>query len=183
MRAPRPVSRSQPPPGRRCPPPPPPSPTEQTLTITSSADAYVFRDSPFSTFGSATTLLVDGSPQARTYFKFPVTGIGTKTIVSAKLRLYAVDPSDTGGRLHRVASTSWTESSLRWFAAPSYDAAVIGTFGPVAANAWYELDVTSAIAGDGTISFALESTSTNGADYRSRESGASLAPRLVIVVR
>src|SRR6185436_1437784 len=119
---------------------------------------------PYSSFGYNTTLLVDGSPAARTYLKFPATGIGTKTIVSAKLRLYAVDPSDTGGRLHRVTS-SWTESTLRWATAPAYDAAVVGTFGSVVANAWYELDVKSAVTGDGTISFVLESTSTNGADY------------------
>jgi len=165
------------------PPPPPPPTTEQTLTIAASADAYIFKDSPFNTYGSTTTLLVDGSPAARTYLKFPVTGIGSKSIVSAKLRMFAVDPSDTGGRLHRVPSTSWTESSLRWFGAPAYDASVIGTIGPVVVNQWYELDVRSAISGDGTVSFTLESTSTNGADYRSRESGATWAPRLVIVVR
>ena len=74
-------------------------------------------------------------------------------------------------------------SGVRWATAPAYDAAVVGTFGSVVANAWYELDVKSAVTGDGTISFVLESTSTNGADYRSRESGSSWAPRLVITVR
>jgi hypothetical protein len=32
------------------------------------------------------------------------------------------------------------------------------------------------------VSFALESASTNGADYRSREAGSATAPHLVIVV-
>jgi hypothetical protein len=110
-----------------------------------------------------------------------VTGIGTRTVVSAELRLYAVDPSDAGGRLHRVASTSWSESTIRWSSAPAYSATVVGSIGPVVVNTWYEIDVKSQITGDATYSFALESASTNGADYRSRESGTTWAPRLVLV--
>ncbi len=161
---------------------PPPPPLQTTLTVRASADAYTLKNSPFTAFGTRTTLLVDGSPVARTYLKFPVTGIGARRIVSAKLQLYAVDPSDTGGRLHRVPSTSWTESTIRWYNAPAYNTTVLGTIGAVAVNTWYEVDVKSQIVGDGTVSLALESTSTNGADYRARESGTTWAPRLVIVV-
>jgi acid phosphatase type 7 len=164
-------------------PPPPPPPTQTTLTIPANADAYTFRNSPTQAFGSASTLLVDASPAARTYLKFPVSGIGTKTILSAKLRLYAVDPSNAGGRLHRVSSTSWGESTITWSNAPAYSATVIGSIGSVVVNTWYEIDVRSQISGDGTVSFALESASTNGADYRSRESGGQWAPRLVIGVQ
>ncbi|MEQ1693741.1 MAG: DNRLRE domain-containing protein [Gemmatimonas sp.] len=163
-------------------PPPPPPPTQTTLTISASADAYTLQGSSNSNFGTRTTLLVDGSPAARTYFKFAVTGIGTKSVVSAKLRLYAVDPSDTGGRLHRVSSTSWGETTIKWSNAPAYTAAVIGTIGAVVSGSWYEVDVTGQVTADGTVSFALESTSTNGADYRSREGGSSTAPRLIVVV-
>ena len=163
--------------------PPPPPPTQTTLTIPASADAYTFQNSPTRNFGSATTLLVDASPAARTYLKFPVTGIGTRTIVSAKLRVYAVDPSDVGGRLHRVPSTTWSESTIRWWGAPAYNSTILGTIGAVVVNTWYELDVKSQIVGDGTVSFVLETASTNGADYRSREAGATWAPRLEIVVQ
>ena len=164
-------------------PPPPPPPTQTTLTIPASADAYTFRNSPTRAFGTGTTLLVDASPAARTYFKFPVSGTAGKTIVSAKLRLYAVDPSTSGGRLHRVASTSWSETATTWANAPAYSATVIGSIGSVVVNTWYEIDVKSQITGDGTVSFALETASTNGADYRAREAGAGWAPRLVIVVQ
>lgn len=162
---------------------PPPPPPQTTLTVLANADAYVFQDKPKTNYGSATTLLVDGSPAARAYLKFPVAGIGTKTVVSAVLRVYAVDPSDEGGRLHRVASTSWSEKSIKWSNAPAYDAAILGAIGSVVINTWYELDVKSQITGDGTFSFALESVSTNGADYRSREAGSATAPRLVIVAQ
>lgn len=164
-------------------PPPPPPPTQSTLTFTPSADSYVFKDKQNSNYGSATSLLVDGSPAARTFFKFAVSGIGTKTVVSAKLRVYAIDPSDAGGRLHRVASNSWTESGIKWSNAPSYDAATIGSIGTVVASTWYEIDVKASLNGDGTYSFALESSSTNGADFRSKEGGSTTAPRLVVVVQ
>lgn len=165
------------------PPPPPPPPSLTTLTIPANADAYLLQNTPKANYGSAATLLVDGSPAARTYLKFPVSGIGTRTVVSAVLRLYAVDPSDAGGQLHRVSTTSWNEKSIKWSSAPTYNAAVIGAIGSVAINTWYEIDVRSQITGDGTISFALESGSPDGADYRSREAGTATAPRLVIVVQ
>jgi len=103
--------------------------------------------------------------------------------VSAKLRLYAVDPSDAGGRLHRVTSNSWTETGIRWSGQPSYNSAVVGSIGSVVANAWYEIDVKSQITANGTYSFALESTSTNGADYVSRQGTTANRPRLVVVIQ
>ncbi len=166
-----------------CSAPLPPPPAQTTLTIPVSADAYTMQSSANTNYGRRTTLLVDGSPAARTYLKFPVSGVGSRAIVSARLQLYAVDPSDAGGRLHRVTNTSWSESTIRWSNAPSYTSTTIGAIGSVVSGSWYEIDVTSQIAGDGTVSFALESTSTNGADYRAREGGGSTAPRLVLVVR
>ena len=160
-----------------------PLPTETTLTIPAGADAYILKTSPTQTFGSGSTLLVDVSPPTRTYLKFPVAGIGSKTVVSAKLQLYAVDPSGAGGRLHRVSSTSWDESTITWSNAPAYSGTVIGKIGSVVVNTWYEIDVKSQISGDDTVSFALESPSTNTVKYRSRESGATWAPRLVIGVQ
>ena len=144
---------------------------------------YTFKDSKNKNFGTATTLLVDGSPEARTYLKFNVNGIGSKAIVSAKLRLFAVDPSDAGGRLHRVTSTSWSETGIKWANQPAYTAATIGSIDAVVSGAWYEIDVKSVITADGTYAFALESMSTNGADYVSREGAVGSRPQLVVVVQ
>jgi hypothetical protein len=166
------------------PPPPPPPPAGTTLTFSPTADAHTLKSNTRKNYGTATTLLVDGSPAARTYFRFSVSGLTGKTVVSAKLRLYAVDPSDAGGRLHRVTSTSWTESGIKWSNQPSYTSAIIGTIGAVTAGSWYEVDVKSAVTANGTISFALESTSSNGADYTSREgTTAANRPQLVIVIQ
>jgi hypothetical protein len=169
--------------GTAPPPPPPPPPTGTTLTIYPTADAYTFRNSPYTNYANTTTLLVDYSPEARTYFKFDVSGVTGKQVVSAKLRLYAVDPSDAGGRLHRVSSNSWTETGITWNNKPSYNSTVVGSIGSVVANAWYEIDVKSQITANGTYSFALESTSTNGADYVSRQGASANRPRLVVVIQ
>ena len=173
------VTSTQPPP----PPPPPPPPTQTTLTINPSADAYTLRDTKNANFGSATTLDVDGSPETRTYLKFSVAGIGSKTIVSAKLRLFVVDPSNDGGRLHRVTSTSWSEGNIKWTNQPDYQATVLGSLGAVTTGVWYEIDVKAVVTADGTYSFALESTSTDGVDYVSREGAAANRPQLVIVIQ
>lgn len=164
-------------------PPPPPPPSQVTLTFAPTADAYTFRNSPTRNYGSATALLVDGSPEARTYFRFTVSGIGSRAIVSARLRLYAVDPSDAGGRLHRVTSTSWTEGGITWNNQPAYNSATIGSIGSVVAGSWYEIDVKAEVTADGTYAFALESTSTNGADYTSRQGTSANRPQLVVVVQ
>ena len=169
--------------GASSPPPPSEPPTGATLTVTSTEDAHVVERSPDSQYGTLKRVLVDGSPTTRSYFKFQVTGVGTRSVVSARLRLYAVDGSSSGGRLHRVDTDSWSESTIRWSNAPSYDSAVIGSLGSVAAGAWYEIDVTEEVTGDGTVSLALESGSSNGAGYRARETGTKWAPTLVIVVQ
>jgi hypothetical protein len=143
----------------------------------------VLQSSAKSNFGSATALLVDGTPAARSYLRFQVSGIGTRMIQSALLQVYAVDPSPDGGQLHRVPSTSWSEKAIKWNNAPAYNAAVLGAIGAVAVNTWYEIDVKSQITADGAYSFVLESSNLDGADYRSREGGAATAPRLVIVVQ
>lgn len=164
-------------------PPPPPPPSDVVVTFYPTADAYTMRTSSRSNYGRRTTLLVDRSPESRTYFKFSLTGLAGKTIVGAKLQLKAVDPSDAGGRLHRVSNTSWSETSISWSNQPSYASAVIGSIGTVVVGTWYEIDVSSQVTGNGTLSFALESTSTNGADYTSREGSSADRPRLVVTVR
>src|SRR6185295_1236196 len=69
---------------------------------------------------------------------------------------------------------------VTWNNAPPADAAALGTLGSVTTGNWYEVDVTSAVTGDGRVSFEGISTSTNGADYSSKEGAAGLAPQLVV---
>ncbi|WP_262286727.1 hypothetical protein [Micromonospora sp. MA102] len=62
---------------------------------------------------------------------------------------------------------------------PAVADATLGSIGAVGSDGWYEVDVTSRVTGNGTYSFGATSTSSDGAYYDSRESGAD-APQLVI---
>jgi len=152
----------------------------QRLTFTPSADATIRSDSSSTNYGSAISLEVDGTPVYDFLTKFTVSGIGSKSVSNAKLRLYNVDPSDAGGSFYPVIDNSWTESGVTWNNAPAAGATSIGSIGSVTAGNWYEVDVTSVITGDGMYSFRTKSTSSNGADYSSKE--GSYVPQLVVTV-
>jgi hypothetical protein len=152
-----------------------------TLTFAPTDDAHVNQDLPTNNYGSLTSIQVDNSPVKHVYLKFTVSGVGTKTVQSAKLRLWCVDPSTAGGDFHRVVDNTWTQGTLTWNNAPAGDAATIASLGAVAVSTWYEVDLSSLITGDGTYSLEMTSPSTNGADYTSKEGGAN-APQLVLTV-
>ena len=71
---------------------------------------------------------------------------------------------------------------MTWDTQPSADATSIASLGPVIANAWYEVDLTSLVTGDGTYSIEITSTSANGADYSTKEGAAGFAPQLVVTL-
>jgi calcineurin-like phosphoesterase family protein len=152
------------------------------LTFTPSDDAYVQSDLPTTNFGSDSRIVVDNSPVKNMLLKFTVSGIGTGNIVSARLRLYCVDPSPFGGNFRRVADTTWSQENVNWNTAPAADASSLATLGAVAAGNWYEVDVTSLVTGDGTFSLRTISTSSDGAYYSSKEGTAGFAPQLVITL-
>ena len=121
--------------------------------------------------------------QINTYLKFDVPDVGTVT--SAKLRLYAYDGGDNGGSVYTVANTYrgattlWTEEGLIWNNAPQVGTTPLNTVGAVGANTWVEFDVTKAIAGKGTYSFAVANTSTNSVFFNSKENAAN-QPQLIL---
>jgi len=162
----------------------PPPPT--TLTFTPPHDAWVRKSSPSSNFGVRPELSVRGGSQAtRSYLKFNVSGV-TGAVQSATLRLRVIDAGPDGGSVFSVSnnftglSTPWTESGLTWNNAPAPSGSPLDAAGSVSVNTWVELDVTSAITGNGTYSFALTGASNNVVDYSSSE-GAN-PPQLVVVV-
>ena len=158
-----------------------PGPT--TLTLAPDADAFVRSDQPSSNFGSATRLSVDASPTEQILLKFTVSGIGSGTVASAKLRLYDVNSSPVGGTFYEVPDDSWVENKVTWDTAPLADQTPIASLGDVTTNTWYEVDLTSIVTGDGTYSFRITSTSSNGADYTSKEGTAGFGPQLVAALQ
>jgi chitodextrinase len=149
------------------------------LVFAPTADAYVDATLPTSNFGSVTSIHVDNSPVKHFLIKFTVSGVAGRTVTSAKLRLYCVDPATAGGDFRRLLDTGWSESTLNWNNAPASEPSSFASLGTVAIGTWYEVTVPF-ITGDGTYAIRASSTSTNGADYSSKE--GAFAPQLTVSV-
>ena len=160
-----------------------PTASAATTTLTPVADTYVNSVNPNTNYGTSTQLGVDKSEVKNLFLKFDLSAV-TGTISSAKLRLHVDDVSgagsSNGGTYRLMSNTTWAETGPTYNNQPAIDGTVLGTLGSVSRNTWVELDVTGNITPGGVISIGGSSTSTNGADYDSRETGA-LAPQLVIV--
>jgi len=159
-----------------------PSAHAATTTLTPSADTYVANNATGTNFGTSGQLGVDASEIKRTFLKFTVSGL-TEPITSIKLRLHVDDvagaESNNGGTWKLMSNTTWSETGVTWNNQPTIDGTTLGTLGAVARNTWVELDLTGKITGNGTYSIGGTTSSNNGADYDSRETGTT-APQLVI---
>jgi|GEM_PF-1270802 len=158
------------------------------LTFLPTDDAHAVSTNATKNYGTATNLLLDrnsASDAANIYFKFNVTGL-TGPVQSAKLRLKCSNGSSDGGSAFLVSndyqntSTSWVEGGLIWNNAPAITGSPLSALGTVSDGQTVELDVSAAITGDGTYSFALTTTSSNAAEYNSKE--GNTPPALVLQV-
>ncbi|MCU1498504.1 MAG: Alkaline phosphatase [Acidimicrobiales bacterium] len=144
------------------------------------ADTYVSSSSS-SGYGTSDRLRVDSKPERQVLLRFKVAGV-SGPVTSARLRLHVVDRSSasskSGGELRTMSDTTWSED-VTWKKKPKVDGKKVGSLAKVARNTWYEIDVTSAVTGNGTFSFALMPTASDNAEYDSRETGAT-SPQLVV---
>jgi acid phosphatase type 7 len=139
------------------------------------ADTYVDALTPTTPRGNSTRIRVDGSPNVLSYLRFDVQGV-TGTVTTAKLRLYANSATTVGHRVHRVASTTWSEGML--YADRPTVGAIAGSAGAFSAGAYREVDVTSLVTRNGLISLAVTTTSSTAISFGSRES--TTKPKLVV---
>jgi hypothetical protein len=154
-------------------------PMSSTLTFAPVADASVLAASPTTNYGSATTIATDNSPIKNFLIRITVTGVGTSTVTSANLRLTCTDQSTRGGDFTLAASNDWTESSVNWNTAPAAGT-IFTSLGSVAAGTTYNVDLSSIIHGDGTYTIRVTTSSSDGADYASKEAAIGTRPQLVI---
>lgn len=155
---------------------PTPDPGGSTFTFSSADDAIVLSNRPTSNYGAATILGTDDSPDMLSYLKFNVTGLDG-SVVSATLRVFvttAVSPFN----IAQVADNNWSQTSLTYNTAPA-TGSIINNSGTISSNSWVEIDVTSAINGDGTFSLALLADAAGRNLFSSSESGSG--PELVVV--
>jgi parallel beta-helix repeat protein len=139
---------------------------QASSVFTPVADTYVAASSPTKNYGSRSSLKVDGSPLENTYLKFNVQGVGVAS--SAALRFYAETSNSVGLNIHTVSNTTWSETQTTWNNAPQIGPIVTST-GPLQAGNWYLIDVSSAVSGDGLVSFAITNPHTTGAVITSKE--------------
>ena len=154
----------------------PPSPT--TVTFTPNADAHVREASPNSNYGSSTTLItdgVDGGGAAEATVRFGVSGVGG-AVQQARLRIWVTNKTNNGPAIYR-SDAAWNEALVTWASRPARVGGIVASSGSIATG-WYEFDVTSAVSGDGSYSFTLVPTSSDGLDFSSRE--GSVRPQLVV---
>src|SRR3990172_7215257 len=148
------------------------------VTFTPEADTFVNSNSANANYGSRTPLQIDGSPIQIAYLRFNVTGL-SGAVQSARLRLEVVDAGTFGGTLYSMSDNSWGETTVTYNTRPVIDGLTLGKLGAVAVGAIVEFDVTAAIGGNGTYSFAMDSNNSNGVYYRSRQAEIN-PPALVI---
>jgi hypothetical protein len=154
-----------------------PTPAAATFTFTPSADSYVNESSPTTNYGTSTQFRVDGSPIVRTYIRFNVQGL-SGTITHVQLRVFANSSSSAGYTVGSVSNNTWTESTINYNNAPPAGSPA-GSSGAFGTGVWTTVDITSLVAGNGTINLALATTSSTAVSLASRESGAN-APQLII---
>lgn len=158
------------------------TPGSQLLTFAPDADAYVDQNRPTTNLGTLTSLHVDGSAGTgglayESYLRFTVSGL-TGTISNARLRLYNFNGTVDGPAVYS-AGNSWTETGINWNNRTARTSGATDDKGRISANTWVEYNVTPLLAGNGTYTFNLATTSTDGIDFNSREATTN-QPQLVI---
>jgi PKD repeat protein len=152
----------------------PPEPT--TLAI--AKDTFVNTGSPTKNYGDYAYLRGLASPtEYRSFVGFNVSGL-TAAPTRVALRLYVTDSSDQHGGTWSSVTSTWSEDTLNWNNAPQPSGSVVADVGPVSSGNWIEVDLTTAVTGNGSYSFIMTTTSTSSFRYASRESAT---PPVVVI--
>jgi GH35 family endo-1,4-beta-xylanase len=142
-----------------------------SLTFRPSDDCYAKLAAPDAITGTHAKLELRSTANTRysrvPYLKFNVSGI-TDPVVSAKLRLYSTT-LNAPVKAYAVSDNSWKESTLTWNNRPA-TGALIGE-GSGTADAWFEIDISGYVTGDGTYSIALDETLNKLGILSSKEGG------------
>ena len=147
-------------------------------TVVAAADTYASELNFDTPHGDYPYLRVMSAPVRNSYLRFDLSGF-SGSVQQATLRLYATSDSPFGFDVHALADTSWLESTLTWSNAPAFASAISASSGPVNANSWVSVDVTSLVAGNGSVGFVLTSADPLGFYLASRETGVT-APQLLV---
>lgn len=145
-------------------------------SFTSIADAYIENGTKFNN----QHLKVEDATRTRTsYLKFDVSGLDASEISSATLRLNVDGDAGSGPINVSLGShNNWTEANLTNSNKPLAGAELDSVTGTHSLGQWKEFDVSSAVNGNGILTFVIEIEGGNDVWFSSSE-GIS-PPELVI---
>ncbi len=153
-------------------------------TFTPVHDSYTKSASLAANYGSKTNMRIRGGGTSYTgHLKFDVSGL-TGSVQQAVLLLNVRQAGPDGGSVYAVSNDykdtvdPWLESGLNASNAPLVSGSALSSGGPAVVDEWVRFDVTSAISGDGTYSFAIASNSIADVKYSTKE--GSYPPELII---
>ncbi len=156
--------------------------TSTTVRAVADADAMVKEGNPSTNYGGNLALRVDAGtdPDVESYLRFSVSGLGSGSVQSARLRLWSTSDTTNGPAAYSTTN-AWTEAGaggITWSTRPARTSPPTDDKASVPSGAWVEFDVTSLVTGNGTFSFVLAGTSTDGLDLSSKEGAHT--PELVV---
>jgi hypothetical protein len=143
-----------------------------TLTFSPEADARVQSSTPSTNYATSflrTDANSSGASTVESYLRFAISGVPAGTVQSAKLRVFAYSGTADGPAVF-TTNPAWSETAVNWSNRPPRTGANTDDKGAIATNSWVEYDVTSFVTGNGTYSFGLATTSTDGTDVYSSPS-------------
>ena len=151
-----------------------------TVTLTPIADTYVRPDQSSANFGTSSSLEVDGSPIKIAYLKFDLSALAEQSVVTATLRLKVIDSSASSQTVKAVADAAWIESETTYDNRPTLGNP-LATIATPTAGAWIDVDLTApVVTSRGQLfSIGIDSTGSDGVDFRSRDSSFD-QPQLVV---
>lgn len=149
-----------------------------TLTFMPSADAHVLEGAPSQNLGQSSRLSVDNSPRTESYLRFDVTGMYYPP-ARVTLRLWVTNGTPHSPAVWASPHMSWSESDITWSTRPAIDREIAVGGEMIERERWLEYDLTGAIEGNGTYTFALIPQSEDGLEFHSSEADGNV-PMLVI---
>jgi hypothetical protein len=143
------------------------------------ADAYVSAAKPWAHRGSGRVLRVDGSPRVVALLRFDLRSL-PRAIGSAQLTLFPKTSARGGVAVRGLGSSAFKERGVTWANRPRAGA-VIARTARIRRHRPITVDVTRALAPDGTLSLALTRRASQAVAFYSREH-PTRGPRLSVHV-
>ena len=153
-------------------------------TLDPTADTYVSSDTPTTNFGSATSLVTDGTPDAKTFLKYDLSAYAGRTLQSATLVVPVTDSGSVGTQNVRLTlKDTWTEAGLTYSNKPGVGT-TLGNLSGTSPGTTYSVplslsDVQAKLGG--VLSLAFASSSADDLIVGSREGGTPV--QLVLVLQ